>query len=273
MPYTIASDYFQIRESNHSAELESLLALLEGRASAYHIREMIPRHMCESVSQSFASLHGSERADDVPGLHVGAFHYGKQTKEYFDEVATSYPLMSRLTSAGDPIAIVHDSFAAILAEAGISYRPANWAGQAAGRFVARSWTGSGAFALAPHEDAAQLRNPQQTDFEIQAVADHTVIGVNLCIRPSTYGGGLLVWDVSPDNQDRTALGLEYTGYPYPLTFVDSAKCLTLRASAGDLYCVNGNLLHAVEQQSGPNSRLTLSFICGFIDQRTVVYWT
>ena len=104
-------------------------------------------------------------------------------------------------------------------------------------------------------------------------ANKTVVGVNLCIRSNPQQGALLVWNKRPDEEERLRLGVEHLGYPYPSSFVKDHEYLRILPEPGDIYCVNGTLLHAVEKQQTGETRLSLSFIIGFIDDATVVYWT
>jgi hypothetical protein len=105
------------------------------------------------------------------------------------------------------------------------------------------------------------------------VANKTVVGVNLCIRSNDQHGALLVWNTRPDEEERLSLGVQHLGYPYPSSFVKDQQYLRILPEPGDIYCVNGTLLHAVEKQKTGETRLSLSFIIGFIDDATVVYWT
>jgi hypothetical protein len=265
---------FTLQQSVGSIDSLRLVTLLKGEAPAYIVTRMIPLDQCEKIWENFQFLTGTSRRDGVPGIHVGAFHYGKTTAEYLKDVAaTRREALQLIAGTDDPIAVLHQSMASALSSHGLTYRSASSFGQNAGRFVARSWTDRGEYALAPHEDLAQLQHPAQRDFEIQAVAKQTVVGVNLCIRSSNVGGDLFVWNVKPDNQDRASLGIEHTGYPYPRRFVENKDFIRVSPSQGDLYFVNGCLLHAVEQQQSGSARMTLSFICGLINDTTVVYWT
>lgn len=271
------NERFILRQSSRFLDPVYLEAILKGNAAAYLIKGMIPDADCARIADNFDQVAQAKRDDKVPGICIGAFHYGKTTDQYFNEVAASAEKSARLlVNSTDPVATIHREFSSAFSLRNFFYRPAASFGRHSARFVARAWTDTGEYALAPHEDVAQLHHPAQRGFEIQAVARHTVVGINLCIRSNETGGALIVWDVRPDDQDRLRFGVQHTGYPYPADFVGSSEQIRLYPRAGDVYCVNGNLLHAVEQRRERTSitlRLNLSFICGFIDSDTIVYWT
>ena len=271
---TQLSNSFHLEQSEGSIQPDALLSLLGGSSPAYVAKRVVSRTECDQIWQNFQRVSAQRRKDNVPGIHIGAFHYGKTTDEYFEEVEENGPGTSELLSGtSDPISAIHEALGSALKQRTFAYRPASSLGRSAGRFIARSWTDGGEYALAPHEDRSQLQHPAQRGFEIQQVANKTVVGVNLCIRSSDKHGALLVWNKRPDEEERIKLGVQYLGYPYPPSFVKDQECLRILPEPGDIYCVNGTLLHAVEKQKTNETRLSLSFIIGFIDDATVVYWT
>lgn len=270
----LVSNSFRLEQSEGSIKSDPLLAILSGSSPAYLVKHVVSKTECDQIWQNFQRLSAQRRHDNVPGIHIGGFHYGKTTDEYFVEVEENRPGTTELLSGtSDPISAIHDALKSALEQGTFAYRPASSLGRMAGRFIARSWTDAGEYALAPHEDRSQLNHPAQRGFEIQQVAHKTVVGVNLCIRSNDQQGALLVWNIRPDEEEKLSLGVEHLGYPYPPSFVKDQECLRILPEPGDVYCVNGTLLHAVEKQKTGETRLSLSFIIGFIDDATVVSWT
>lgn len=274
MSTCLVSNSFRLEQSEGSIESNPLLSILSGSSPAYLVKRVVSKTECDQIWQNFQRLSAQRRHDNVPGIHIGGFHYGKTTDEYFEEVEANLPGTTELVSGtSDPISAVHEALGSALKQWGFSYRPASSRGRLAGRCIARSWTDGGEYALAPHEDRSQLQHPAQRGFEIQQVANKTVVGVNLCIRSNPQQGALLVWNKRPDEEERRRFGVEHLGYPYPSSFVKDQEYLRILPEPGDIYCVNGTLLHAVEKQKTGDTRLSLSFIIGFIDDATVVHWT
>jgi len=270
----LCSNSFRLEQSEGSIKTDPLLAILRGSSPAYLVKHVVSKTECDQIWQNFQRLSAQRRHDHVPGIHIGGFHYGKTTDEYFVEVEENRPGTTELLmGTSDPISAIHEALGSALKQQTYAYRPASSLGREAGRFIARSWTDAGEYALAPHEDRSQLQHPAQRGFEIQQVANKTVVGVNLCIRSNDQRGALLVWNTRPDEEERLSLGVQHLGYPYPSSFVKDQECLRILPEPGDIYCVNGTLLHAVEKQNTGETRLSLSFIIGFIDDATVVYWT
>jgi hypothetical protein len=274
MATQLVSNSFLLEQSEGSIEADPLLTILSGSSPAYLAKHVVSRTECDQIWQNFQRLSAQRRHDNVPGIHIGGFHYGKTTDEYLAEVEENIPSTTELVSGtSDPISAIHEALGSALEERTFAYRPASSNGRLAGRVIARSWTDGGEYALAPHEDRSQLQHPAQRGFEIQQVWYHTVVGVNLCIRSNDQSGALLVWNKRPDEEERLRLGVEHLGYPYPPSFVEGHEYLRILPEPGDIYCVNGTLLHAVEKQPTNQTRLSLSFIIGFIDDATVIHWT
>jgi hypothetical protein len=137
----------------------------------------------------------------------------------------------------------------------------------------RSWTDSGEFALEPHEDAAQMRTQKQFDFEIKNIPNFTPVAINLCVE-NGKGGNLILWNFEPDNITRQNLDLLETGYPYPTDVLEPYQKTTIPIKQVDFYFFNGANIHAVSRQAtDKEQRSTISFLMGFIDSKTVIYWT
>jgi len=270
----VVNNSFRLEQSEGSIKADALLAILRGSSAAYVAKRVVSKTDCDQIWQNFQRISAQRRHDNVPGIHIGAFHYGKSTDEYFVEVEENrLGINELLKGTSDPMSAIHEALRSALAQGTFTYRPASSLGRLAGRFIARSWTDGGEYALAPHEDRSQLQHPAQHGFEIQQVAHKTVVGVNLCIRSDDQHGALLVWNKRPNDEEKLRFGVQHLGYPYPPSFVKDHECLRILPEPGDIYCVNGTLLHAVEKQKASQTRLSLSFIIGFIDDATVVQWT
>src|ERR1041384_4111743 len=191
----LVSNSFRLEQSEGSINPDPLLAILRGSSPVYLAKNVVSKTECDQIWQNFQRLSAQRRNDHVPGIHIGGFHYGKTTDEYFVEVEENRPGTTELLrGTSDPISKVHEALGSALQQRTFGYRPASSLGRMAGRYIARSWTDGGEYALAPHEDRSQLQHPAQRGFEIQQVANKTVVGVNLCIRSSDQHGALLVWN-------------------------------------------------------------------------------
>jgi hypothetical protein len=230
---------------------------------------------CNIIDANFARLAIRRSATDgVPGDHVGAYHYGTTTNAYLDAVAASRHVVESLFEGTDnPVSAVRTAITAALQPLNLGFRLAGHSGKPAGMCVARSWNGSGDYILSPHEDAAQLQSAEQSGFEIQDVFSSTVVGVNLCVQNDSAGSALRLWNAMPDNNDRRLYGVMGTGYPYPIEYLEGLTSISIDIRAGDVYFINGKCIHAVTSPSRRGTRLTLSFMMGYVDNAWVVSWT
>ncbi|MFM9368726.1 hypothetical protein [Streptomyces sp. Da 82-17] len=268
------ADYFRFQEYG-TFRADAVVDVLRGDLLGVVFRQAVSAEVCATLAERFRSSPALRvRGSDAPGHYLGAYHYHKTTEGYLDESAAARAALTRvLDLPDDPLARIRAQLGRVLAEDGVTFRTARHAGREAGLALIRSWHGRGAFALAPHEDRAQCREPRQADFEIQRIADRPVGAMNLCLENGT-GGRLRVWDLEPDDALRDRLGLTYTGSPYPMAELDGVESCTLDVGPGDVYFFNGAHVHAVEPERDPAARrTTLSGLLGFIDERTVVSWT
>jgi len=251
----------------------NILSMLRGEHPLAVFENVASQEMCNRIADAFFQSRLLQHRDDgVPGLNMGAFHFDKTIDTYLNEVLNARKTLRKVLTNDYPnIMEIHAILANLLYENGISYRPAQHQDQKAGEFVLRSWDGQGKYALLPHEDCAQLTDPKQIGFEVQKVAEHTMLGFNLCVCEPKAGGEIIIWNSIPDQATRVSLGVTNTGYPYPADVVNGVPFVGYMPKKGDLYCVNGNCLHAVNNSS--SFRLTISFNCGSIDEETAVYWT
>jgi hypothetical protein len=205
---------------------------------------------------------------------LGTYHYAKDLGVYFREAAETRPaLASVFGGTGDFYKRIMSGVAEVLRSEGVAMRVAEHDGMKGGEFVMRSWSGSGSFALAAHDDGAQLTARKQAGFEIQRVVENPVCAVNLCLENGD-GGELVYWNVEPDGATRKALGVEETGYPYAAEILGEFDRIELPVHTGDAYFFNGKLVHAVRAQSREGQyRSTISLLMGFRDPKTVIYWT
>lgn len=255
--------------------VEELLELVDGKRSAVVVKKFLSEEVCEAITENFVSHERSElRRDKVPGNYIGAYHYNKPLDVYFTEVEMSLaPLEKLFSNTVDPVYRVQRFVTRIFESYGFSCRVAVHEGRPAGKAVARKWNDKGTYSLKPHDDIAQLTTTMQRGFEIQEVKKYNIIGANICINNSVRNGGeLVVWNCMTDDEERQMLNIPETGYPYPLDYLVPFDRTEIIIEKGDLYFLNSNLVHAVNNQV-VNERITVSFFMGKSDEETVVFWT
>ncbi|MEK9495006.1 hypothetical protein V2H77_00665, partial [Photorhabdus sp. P32] len=153
-------------------------------------------------------------------------------------------------------------------------RSAMYQGVAAGNAKILYWNNFGEFLLLPHDDLAQLSDPRQSDFEIQQI--NRVMAVNFYADVPQNGGQLKVWNIQPDDQSRSALGLAYSGFPYQSELLEDHTSMVINIDAGDLVLLNGNLIHAVLNGNtifSPERRLLVSCFIGLQQNGDLIWWT
>lgn len=270
----IGSDqYFQITEVD-GFQPELILDVLDGKLAGVIYRGVVSPDMCRSIAERFwLSEARKRRGADAPGYYLGAIHYGKDINSYIEESEESAEALDVVLGESSPIDMFEEGIARVLAPRGAIFRLAGHEGRQASRALLRSWNGFGEYALAPHEDGAQIREPKQRGFEIQQVANYNVLALNICLENGN-GGRLAYWNIRPDNAARAALGIDYTGIPYPTESLADFEQKWVEVRPGDVYVFNGAHVHAVEPNTDPEKRrTTLAAMFGFIDDRTVVSWT
>jgi hypothetical protein len=267
-------DYFRFAEFTGYAP-GAVVDVLRGRLLGAVFRQAISQETCSEVAARFwTSGSALSRGGEAPVRYLGAYHYHKPTQVYLDECVQIAPaLEAAIAVEADPLSLFYGGLADLLGGQGVSVRVAEQGGRQACRGVLRSWFGRGQFALVPHEDAGQCREPGQADFEIQKVLDYCVCALNICLENGA-GGRLRVWNIQPDDTSKERLGTYYSGSPYPVSGLDGVESRWLEIGPGDLYVLNGSHVHAVEPSTVPGTkRTTLSGLFGFIDDTTVVSWT
>jgi hypothetical protein len=239
-------------------------------------RQAIDPEVCRRVARNFWRHRMLRRRHDtVPAYVLGTFHYRRPLGEYLDEAAAYRDAIHEVFDGCDNLFehVMSRSIASTLAGDGVEMRVAAHEGRMASEFVVRSWSGPGQFSLEPHEDGAQLTCALQRGFEIQRVAPSPVVAINMCLE-NPGAGELHYWNIEPDAEGRARLGLQETGYPYPLELLNGIDKLVVPIQAGDLYFFNGKHIHAVgAQQSATGYRSTLSALMGFTEPQTVIYWS
>jgi hypothetical protein len=269
-------DYFRFAEYD-TFDPDPVLDVLRGRVLGVVYRSVIdPAAATELVRRFWASPIRKRRGGEVCeslGYYVGAYHYHKPTDTYLTESAQIAAEMDAVLDVpNEPSKDFRARLGARLAAEGIAFRLSAKDGRPGCPVLIRHWNATGAFALQPHEDASQCREPRQADFEIQRTLDYTITAVNMCLENGA-GGRLVIWNVVPDDESKTSLGLYYSGSPYPEEVVEGIDSIWLHVRPGDIYVFNGTHVHGVEASADGGKRTTMAWNMGFCDDRTVVTWT
>jgi len=269
-----STTYFRFAESTEIAP-ELVVDVLRGRTLGVIFRDVVaPPTRDEIIARYLASPAKGSRGGDAPGVFLGAYHHGKTHDHYLDladEVRSE--LEKALDVPGEPLGELRRVLGTHLAADGIELRLARHNGREACPGIFRSWHATREYSLEPHEDRGQCEEPRQAGFEIQRVAGQHIVGMNVCLDNGP-GGGLVVWNIRPDELTRKRLGVEYTGSPYTAEQMSVFDELRLAVRPGDIYLFNAAHVHAVEaEHSTVSRRVTLSGMMGFIDAKTVVSWT
>ncbi len=268
--------YFQFAEYG-ALDMEPVLDVLHGRRLGVVFRGVVDRAAAQELVRRFwASPLRVRRCGEVcesQGYNLGAYHYHKPTMQYLRESAEIAAGMEALLDLpGEPSALFRRLLSERLAADGVTFRPAAKDGLSACPIVMRHWNASGEYALQPHEDASQCREPKQADFEVQQVLRYTVAAVNICLENIGDTGRLVMWNIVPDDVSKSRLGLYYAGSPYPPAVLDATEFIRLQVGAGDIYVFNGEHVHAVEASPPTANRTTMAWNMGFCADHTVVTW-
>lgn len=269
-----SSEYFKI-DAFRNIDLDAIYRALTAQVAGGIFKGVLSKNACQKISDNFwDSPSLRQRSDGVPAYYVGTYHYKKAMDVYLAEAEkTRADVKSLFMETEDFLENLLTSLRAYLAEKGIALRLAQYEGAPAGEYLMRSWCDSGNFALEPHDDGAQLKTELQSGFEIAKTLDYTPVAVNICLQNGA-GGDLHYWNYEPDDNARAKLGLLETGYPYPVELLSPFESMQVPIEQGDVYFFNGANIHAVSSQTCKETyRSTISFLMGFIDPKTVIYWT
>ncbi|TIW89061.1 MAG: hypothetical protein E5V52_00200, partial [Mesorhizobium sp.] len=224
-----------IRERIGSINTAEIISVLKGELTALHIKQAFSTEVAEKITTNFVGSAGlKERNDGVPGQYVGASHYRKDAATYFADAEAARPYVNALFgNLVDPVRAVFGALKRELHSQGIELRLARSERGKANVCRALSWTGTGMFSLAPHDDVAQVLWAGN-DYELSAVAHNTVAALNFYPSMPEEGGNLRLWSHKPNVADRKSQDVETTGYPYSAAYLEAVPCREIQLKAGDI---------------------------------------
>ncbi|UPK28175.1 2OG-Fe(II)-dependent halogenase WelO5 family protein [Bradyrhizobium sp. 195] len=264
-----------IKERTGSISTAEIISVLKGETTGLHIRQAFSIEVAEEITANFARNPGlKERKDGVPGQYVGASHYRKDAATYFAEAENARPFVDALFgNLVDPVRGLFDALKRELHNQGVELRLARSDRGQANICRAIRWSGTGMYALEPHDDAAQVLCAGK-DCELPAVANNTVAALNFYPSMAEQGGNLRIWSHKPTVTDRKSQGVETKGYPYSTTYLEAVPCRDFQLNVGDIALIDGGFVHGVTRQSGNGkSRLLLNCFLGFARPDLVLWWT
>ncbi|VIO79081.1 hypothetical protein [Bradyrhizobium ivorense] len=264
-----------IRERIGTISTAEIVSILKGEIIGLHIKQAFSIEVAEEINANFLRNPGRrERKDGVPGQYIGASHYRKDAAAYFAESENARPFVDALFGRlVDPVRGLFDALKRELRNQGIELRLAHSEHGQANVCRALWWSGTGMYALEPHDDVAQVLCAGN-DYEISAVANNTVVALNFYPSMPEEGGNLRIWSHKPTVTDRKSQGVETTGYPYSTDYLKAVPCHDFQLKAGDIALIDGGFIHGVTRQSGNGKRrLLLNSFFGFARPDLVLWWT
>ncbi|CAQ82206.1 MULTISPECIES: 2OG-Fe(II)-dependent halogenase WelO5 family protein [Photorhabdus] len=279
----LAKSEFIVYETSNNISMNAVSDLLDGHLAVCRINHFLLPEQRKKIIENFwrsSALtprygDGIDGIDGVEGYFIGASHIEKNTRQYIEEVENFRPAISEIfQDTINPIDRFIEQITHFSGDNPQVTRPAMYHGVAAGNVKIVYWNNFGEFLLLPHDDLAQLSDPRQSDFEVQQI--NRVMAVNFYADVPQNGGQLKVWNIQPDNQSRSALGLTYSGFPYPVELLENHANMVINIKAGDLVLLNGNLVHAVlngNAISAPERRLLVTCFMGVQQNGDLVWWT
>ncbi|SFK16354.1 hypothetical protein [Bradyrhizobium sp. Gha] len=264
-----------IRERTGTISITEVISLLKGEITALHIKRAFDLELAKEITENFAHNPGlKERKDGVPGQYVGASHYRKTAAAYFAEAESERPFVEALFGKlVDPVRGLFDALRRELHHQGIELRLVGSKRGQANICRAICWSGTGTYALEPHDDVAQVLCAGK-EYDLGAVGKNTVVALNFYPSMPEEGGNLRLWSHKPTGTDRRSQGVETTGYPYSTAYLESVPSHDIVLQAGDIALIDGGFVHGVTRQSGDGrQRLLLNCFFGFARPDLVLWWT
>jgi hypothetical protein len=275
---SLPASAFRLHETEGVVDVDAVFDVLGGRLAAYRIRGFVAPEVCRRIVENFwASEQRTPRygegEDGVEAYLVGASHYGKPTSQYLEEARACEAAVANLYSGTvNPASVFREALVSASGGA-LKARPAMLDGIPAGDTKAVYWNNVGNFLLEPHDDLAQVKDPVQSDFEIQQAV--RVMALNIYAEVPADSGQFKIWNVEPDDQTRDELGLTHVGFPYPAELLDEYPSLIVPVETGDLCVANGNLAHAVLRGNpgAPKRRLLITCFMTLNFNDELIWWT
>ncbi|MHC4049399.1 2OG-Fe(II)-dependent halogenase WelO5 family protein [Bradyrhizobium sp. 25ACV] len=261
-----------IRERTGSISTAEIVSILKGEITGLHIKQGFSIEVAEEITANFTRNPGlKERKDGVPGQYIGASHYKKDAAGYFAEAKNEQPFIDGLFgSLVDPVRGLFDALRRELHKHGIQLRLASSSHGQANICRAICWSGTGTYALEPHDDLAQVLCAD----DLAAVAKNTVVALNFYPSMPEKGGDLRIWSHKPTATDRKSQGVETTGYPYSTAYLEAVPSHEFKLQVGDIALIDGGFIHGVTRQLGDGRRrLLLNSFFGFARPDLVLWWT
>ncbi len=248
---------------------------MKGEITGLHIKHGFSVEVADEIAANFTRNPGlKEREDGVPGQYIGASHYRKHAATYFAEAQNARPFVDALFgNLVDPVRGLFDALRRELHNQGVELRLASSKHGQANICRAICWSGTGTYALEPHDDVAQVLCAGK-EYDLAAVANNTVVALNFYPSMPEEGGNLRIWSHKPTATDRKSQGVETTGYPYSTAYLDAIPSHDFQLQAGDIALIDGGFIHGVTRQSGYGKhRLLLNCFFGFAQPDLVLWWT
>lgn len=263
-----------IKERTGFISTADVISVLKGEITALHIRQGFSSELADEITANFTRNPAlKERKDGVPGQYIGASHYRNDTATYFAEAESARPFVDAVfDSLVDPVRGLFDALRRELHNEGIDLRLARSKHGQANICRAICWSGTGMYALEPHDDVAQVLCAGKDD-ELPAVANNIVVALNFYPCMAEEGGNLRIWSHKPTVSDRKSQGVETTGYPYSRAYLETIPYHEFELKAGDIALIDGGFIHGVTRQSGGKRRLLLNCFLGFARPDLVLWWT
>ncbi|UPK05799.1 hypothetical protein [Bradyrhizobium sp. 170] len=264
-----------IEERTGAIRIAEIISVLKGDVTALHIRRAFSTEVAEEITTNFIRNAGrKERKDGVPGEYIGASHYSKDAATYFAASENARPFVDGLFGdLVDPVRGLFDALKRELHNQGIELRLARSEHGQANICRAFCWSGTGMYALEPHDDVAQVLCAGN-DYELRAVANNTVVALNVYTSMPEEGGDLRIWSHKPTASDRKSQSVERTGYPYSTAYLEPFPSHDFQLKAGDIALIDGGFIHGVTRQSSNGKRrVLLNSFFGFARPHLVLWWT
>ncbi|WP_411780761.1 hypothetical protein [Bradyrhizobium sp. UFLA01-814] len=264
-----------LRERTGSISTAEIVSMLKGEITGLHIKRAFSIEVAEEISANFIRNPGrKERKDGVPGQYIGASHYKKDAATYFAESETARPFVDALFgNLVDPVRGLFDALKRELSGHGIELRLARSEHGQANVCRALWWSGTGTYALEPHDDVAQVLCAGN-GYELAAVANNIVVALNFYPSMPEEGGNLRIWSHKPTVADRKSQSVETTGYPYSTDYLKAVPSHDFKLNVGDAALIDGGFIHGVTRQFGNGKRrLLLNSFFGFARPDLVLWWT
>lgn len=274
----VKNQFFNLEEVN-SIEKIDFNKIKNEKVIGYKIPGYLSEKSRNLIRNNFLnSPYKYKRSDLDDHEYIGAYLARISLDTYFANTKKRNPHLSSIFHGTvNEMDLILERLRKHFASQGIVFRKAQYKDKEVAPYNLHNWirnerSQKRQLSLVVHDDLSLAMDKRFESFEISQVK--STFAVNLSVENTNPNGGKLVfWNILPSIKEikNNATIFEYG--PYDSVDLSQFDYREVAINSGDLYVFNGQFLHAVTDLKNNNDmRLGFSLFCGYLDDKTIIYW-